>query len=210
MSVMTATAQEPASFPQPSLGYKKLGTFGNLSVGRVQPQTQAQSKTKITTEISVQELQVPAKAHQAVLQGVECMRKGDVAGSLSHFKRAIQECPSYPQAYYQKGLAEIRLDQPNEALHSFQKAIDLSGGHYALAYFGCAQALGLLESRRTRKRSRAEVWKRTPVSLKATPYFRLRWSWNIALMRLNGWRKRPLKCPILLLGRLSSPLPPFT
>jgi tetratricopeptide (TPR) repeat protein len=145
MSVMTATAQEPASFPQPSLGYKKLGTFGNLSVGRVQPQTQAQSKTKITTEISVQELQVPAKAHQAVLQGVECMRKGDVAGSLSHFKRAIQECPSYPQAYYQKGLAEIRLDQPNEALHSFQKAIDLSGGHYALAYFGCAQALGLLE-----------------------------------------------------------------
>jgi tetratricopeptide (TPR) repeat protein len=160
MMVMTATAQEPAGFPQPSPAYKKLGAFGSVSVGRiavsiliflvcfafvVQPQTQAQSKTRITAEVSVQELQVPAKAHQAVLQGVECMRKGDVAGSLSHFKRAIQKCPSYPQAYYLKGLAEIRLDQPNEASQSFQKAIDLSGGHYALAYFGYAQALVLLE-----------------------------------------------------------------
>lgn len=158
MRVLTATAQEPAGYPQPSPAYKKLGAFGSVSVGRiavsiliflvcfafvVQPHTQAQSKTKITAQVSVQELQVPAKAHQAVLQAVERMRKGDVAGSLSHFKRAIQECPSYAQAYYLKGLAEIRLDQPNEASQSFQKAIDLSGGHYALAYFGYAQALVL-------------------------------------------------------------------
>jgi hypothetical protein len=143
MRVMTATAQEPAGFPQPSPAYKKLGAFGSVSVGRigvsiliflvcfafvVQPQTQAQSKTKITAVVSVHELQVPAKAHQAVLQGVECMRKGDVAGSLSHFKRAIQECPSYPQAYYQKGLAEIRLDQPNEASQSFQKPLISAAG----------------------------------------------------------------------------------
>ena len=73
------------------------------------------------------------------------LRKGDAAGSLSYFKRAIQESPSYPQAYYYKGLAEIRLDQANEASQSFQKAIDLSGGHYALAYFGYAHALLLLE-----------------------------------------------------------------
>lgn len=160
MRVMTATAQEPAAYPQPSPPYKKLDAFGSVSVGRigvsififlvcfafvVQPQTQAQSKTKITADVSVQELQVPAKAHQAVRQGLGYMRKGDVARSLSHFKRATQQCPSYPQAHYLKGLAEIRLDQPNEASQSFQKAIYLSGGHYALAYFGYAQALVLLE-----------------------------------------------------------------
>jgi tetratricopeptide (TPR) repeat protein len=41
-------------------------------------------------------------------------------------------------------LAEVRLGQLSEAVQSFQKAIDLSGGHYALAYLGSGQALARL------------------------------------------------------------------
>src|SRR6202007_1241159 len=66
----------------------------------------------------------------------ERLAKGDAAGSLEHFRRAIQEFPGFYEAYYNKGVAETHLHQKDEALHSFQKAIDLSGGRCASAYFG--------------------------------------------------------------------------
>ena len=104
-----------------------------------EPQTR-----KVEDTVSVQELLVSGKARHAVLLGVEYLRKGDAAQSLTYFKRAIQESPGYPQAYYHKGLAEIQLVQLHEASESFQKAISLTGGRYALAYLGYAQALVLL------------------------------------------------------------------
>ncbi len=58
------------------------------------------------------------------------LRKGMRARSLRHFVRAIHEFPDYYEAYSNKGAAELLLNQKDEALQSFQKAIDLSGGHY--------------------------------------------------------------------------------
>jgi tetratricopeptide (TPR) repeat protein len=114
------------------------------------PMAHAQSSTPASppagTEatVSVRELQVPAKARNALEQGVQCLQKGDTARSLSYFQRAVHECPTYHEAYCQKGLAEVRLGQMSDAVQSFQKAIDLTGGHYALAYFGYGQALARL------------------------------------------------------------------
>lgn len=84
---------------------------------------------------------MPAKARDALVRGVERLRKGDTAGSLTDINRAIRQAPDYQGAYFHKGLAEIRLNRINEAIQSFQKAIDLSGGHYVLAYVGYGQAL---------------------------------------------------------------------
>lgn len=110
-------------------------------MNRAQTSTSAPQSRKPEATVSVRELQVSAKARRALLQGAQCLRKGDAAQSLSHFKRAIQESPDYQEAYYHKGLAEIRLNQANEAMQSFQRAIDLSDGHYAPAYFAYGQAL---------------------------------------------------------------------
>ena len=98
--------------------------------------TQAQQFT-----VSVREMQVPAKARGAFLRGFERLAKGDAAGSLRDSTRAIQEFPGFYEAYYNKGIAETQLHQWNEAQQSFQKSIDLSGGHYACAYFGYSVVL---------------------------------------------------------------------
>ena len=95
------------------------------SVGRAQNYT-----------ISTRQLRIPAKAQAAFHLGFECMVKGDAAKSLPHFRRAIEEFPDYYEAYYDQGVAQMRLDKKDAALQSFQKALDLSDGHFARAYFG--------------------------------------------------------------------------
>jgi tetratricopeptide (TPR) repeat protein len=100
----------------------------------------SRTRTQQST-VSARELQIPAKARSAFRRGFERLAKGDANGSLQHFRRAIQEFPGFYEAYYNKGVVETELHQAEEALQSFQKAIDLSGGHCARAYFGYALAL---------------------------------------------------------------------
>ena len=90
--------------------------------------------------VSVQELRIPAKALKAFDKGAHQLDTGDSTGSLVHFQRAIAEFPAYYQAYYNLGVAQLRLSHMADAQQAFQKSIDLSGGGYALPHF----ALGLV------------------------------------------------------------------
>jgi tetratricopeptide (TPR) repeat protein len=94
--------------------------------------------------VSVRELRIPGKARNAYQQGLERLAKNDAAGSRVQFVRATTAFPDYYEAYYHLGVAHLRLGRDEEAAQAFQKAIDLSGGHYAWAQF----ALGLLLCRR--------------------------------------------------------------
>jgi tetratricopeptide (TPR) repeat protein len=95
------------------------------------PQTPRDSYT-----VSARELKIPGKARREYEKGLGSLAKQDLAGSLSHFTKAAQEFPDYYEAYYHVGVAETRLGQMDEAMRAFQKAIDASGGRYALAQFG--------------------------------------------------------------------------
>jgi len=55
---------------------------------------------------------------------------------LKHFDAAIHISGDYYEVYYHRGVAEMQLGKSDEALKSFQKAIDLSDGRYARAQFG--------------------------------------------------------------------------
>lgn len=101
--------------------------------------TQAQSAT-----VSVHELQIPRKARGEFDQGVRCLEKGDATEGLAHLEQAIQRYGNFYEAYYEKGVAELMLQRKNEALQSFQTAIDLSAGRYARAYFGYGVVLSQL------------------------------------------------------------------
>ena len=57
------------------------------------------------------------------------------------FAAAIGEAPDFYEAYYHQGVAEAQLNRDEEALRSFQTAIDLSDGHYPRAEFGYALVL---------------------------------------------------------------------
>jgi tetratricopeptide (TPR) repeat protein len=86
--------------------------------------------------VSARELKIPGKARREFEKGLGSLAKQDVAGSLSHFTKATEAFPDYYEAYYHVGVAATRLGQRNEAMRAFQKAIDASGGRYALAEFG--------------------------------------------------------------------------
>ena len=94
--------------------------------------------------VSVRELRIPGKARNAFEKGLQRLAKNDAVGSRTQFERAITAFPDYYEAYYHIGAADLRLGHEEEAAQAFQKAIDLSGGHYVWAQF----ALGLLLCRR--------------------------------------------------------------
>jgi len=94
--------------------------------------------------VSVRELRIPVKAHNAFEKGLERLAKNDPVGSRTQFVRAATAFPDYYEAYYHMGVADLRLGREEDAAQAFQKAIDLSGGRYAWAQF----ALGLLLCRR--------------------------------------------------------------
>jgi tetratricopeptide (TPR) repeat protein len=85
--------------------------------------------------VSVEELRSPGKAQKAFNKGAKLLLKGDAAGSIAYFDRAIAKDPSYYRAYYDKGLAHFRLGQAAEAEQAFQKTIDLTAAGYAPADF---------------------------------------------------------------------------
>src|SRR5260370_42386421 len=83
--------------------------------------------------ISARELKIPGKAQHEYEKGLGSLAKQDIAGSLSHFTKAVQTFPDFYEAYYHMGVAETRLNHLDEAMQAFQKAIDLSGGWDALS-----------------------------------------------------------------------------
>jgi Tfp pilus assembly protein PilF len=91
--------------------------------------------------VSVAQLKIPDKARAEYKKGLERMEKNDMASGLIHLKKAIQVYPDFSLAYYEKGVVESKAGHPTEALESFYKAIDLSGGNYPWAEFGVGFAL---------------------------------------------------------------------
>lgn len=86
--------------------------------------------------VTTRQLKIPEKAQNEYYRGLDLMNKKDFSGSLTHFSKAVADYPDYYEAVYLVGLVELRLGHQDKAIEAFQKAIDLSGGHYARAQFG--------------------------------------------------------------------------
>ena len=91
--------------------------------------------------VSVRELQISSKAKANFQRGLQRLLKHDAEGSLKHFAAAIEAAPNFSDAFYHRGVAEALLSRNEEALGSFQAAIDLSEGHDPRAEFGYALVL---------------------------------------------------------------------
>jgi tetratricopeptide (TPR) repeat protein len=86
--------------------------------------------------VSVRELSIPAKALRAFAQGAEILERKDAAGSLPHFQRAIAEFATYYEAYYEMGVANLKLWRIGDAEQAFRRSIELSSGQFALPLLG--------------------------------------------------------------------------
>src|SRR5256885_15326058 len=80
--------------------------------------------------VSVKDLNIPGKARRAFEKGMDRLQKQDAAGSVAHFKEAINAYPDYYEAFYQAGLANMELRRWPDAEQDLQRAIDLTGGGY--------------------------------------------------------------------------------
>ena len=88
--------------------------------------------------VSVRDLTIPAKAFENFQRGLQELHKQEPARSIHYFSKAIEKYPRYYEAYYHLGVAQKRLGQEEKAMTSFQAAIDLSAGKYALAEYAYA------------------------------------------------------------------------
>jgi tetratricopeptide (TPR) repeat protein len=93
--------------------------------------------------VSVRKPRIPRKALQAFEHGIDLLAKNDAAGSLPHFQLAVAEFPSYYEAYYKIGVADIKLWRIADAEQAFRKSIELSGGHYSKSLLALGAVLDL-------------------------------------------------------------------
>jgi hypothetical protein len=91
--------------------------------------------------VSTHELKVPQRARDESAKGKDLMAKSDYAGAIAEFQKATDDFPSYYEAYVRMGVAQYMAGHAPDALRSFQKSIDLSGGKYSEAFFDLADVL---------------------------------------------------------------------
>jgi tetratricopeptide (TPR) repeat protein len=90
----------------------------------------AQSQ-KSNDVVSVRELSIPSKARHAFDQGAELLVRNNAEESLPLFQRAAREFAGYYEAYYEMGVADLKLRRLPDAAQAFQESIDLSGAQYS-------------------------------------------------------------------------------
>jgi tetratricopeptide (TPR) repeat protein len=91
--------------------------------------------------VSVRQLRIPDKARDEYQHGLQSLGKNDLQGALKHFTKARADYPDYYEAEYHAGLTQLRMGQREEAIQSFQQAVDLSDGRYAPAELGVGALL---------------------------------------------------------------------
>lgn len=74
--------------------------------------------------------------------GVECMMLNEHEKSLAYFRKAVQFAPNNYKGYYNMGLLYIKTNQPEQAIESFNRTINLY--EYYKAYAARASAYYML------------------------------------------------------------------
>jgi tetratricopeptide (TPR) repeat protein len=123
--------------------------------------------------VSVHELLIPGKARKAFNKGTQLLAAKEFAAGIAEFQRAIKVFPDFYEAYYEIGLAQLRLNREEEAQSAFDSSIALSKSRYALPHFG----LGIILANQ-KQFARAEATIRAGLELDsglASGHFILAW-----------------------------------
>jgi tetratricopeptide (TPR) repeat protein len=91
---------------------------------------------RASVAVHAQQLAMPRKAARAFEKGCALMYKYEFPASLAYFRKAIELAPDLFPAYHNLALVQYNLGDFDGAAENFQKAIDLSKGSFAPAFFG--------------------------------------------------------------------------
>ena len=109
-----------------------------LYMKATQPETSSPSSAII---VSSHILSVPDAARELYFSGMKKLYTDKNAqGSLGDFQKALHKAPSFYEAQFQIGMANLNLGKGQEAENSFRKSIEMSGDKYSEANL----ALGVL------------------------------------------------------------------
>lgn len=71
-------------------------------------------------------------------EAIELEKRGDYGNALTSYRLALREKPDDPQVLQNMAIAFSRTAQPEEAIRSYRRALqidpELTGAHYGLAY----------------------------------------------------------------------------
>jgi tetratricopeptide (TPR) repeat protein len=81
--------------------------------------------------VSIRELSIPPKAVREFQKGIDRLAKEDASGSLPHFEQAIAGFSNYYEAYFEIGIAYLKLSRIADAEQALRKSVEMSAGHYA-------------------------------------------------------------------------------
>jgi tetratricopeptide (TPR) repeat protein len=92
------------------------------------------SAPKSVNPVSEHQLSIPPKARELFEKGVQLVvEKSDYRGAVAQFTRAIEQYPSYYEAYAAMGLAQNKMGDTAAAEAALRKSIDLSAEKYPQA-----------------------------------------------------------------------------
>jgi thioredoxin-like negative regulator of GroEL len=98
-----------------------------------------ESAPKSVNPVSEHQLSIPPKARESFDKGVQLVvEKSDYKGAVGQFTRAINQYPSYYEAYAAMGLAQVKIGDAPAAVAALQKSIDLSAEKYPQAMIDLA------------------------------------------------------------------------
>jgi len=100
------------------------------------------SGSKSGSPVSEHELSIPPKARESFEKGVQLIvEKSDYWGAVAQFTRAVEQYPSYYEAYAAMGLAQNKIGDAAAAETALRKSIDLSAEKYPQAMIDLASML---------------------------------------------------------------------
>ena len=98
-----------------------------------------ESAHKSVNPVSEHELSIPPKARESFEKGVQLIvEKSDYRGAVAQFTHAIEQYPSYYEAYAAMGLAQNKMGDAAGAEAALRKSIDLSAEKYPQAMIDLA------------------------------------------------------------------------
>ncbi len=101
-----------------------------------------ESGSKSGSPVSEHELSIPPKARESFEKGVQLIvEKSDYRGAAAQFTRAIEQYPSYYEAYAAMGLAQNKIGDAAAAEVALRKSIELSAEKYPQAMIDLASIL---------------------------------------------------------------------
>lgn len=127
-------------------GYDSVTTQVSILAGSATPvvidlpKHDAKEPSSHEDSVSTRQLSIPAKAQASFEKGRKLLyEKSEPEKSISEFQHAIDEFPTYYEAYAQVGIAHYRLAKFSEAEKDLRKSIAISAGKYPDALFLLAE-----------------------------------------------------------------------